>query len=665
MKLKKFIKECRENDVFKNLSIYIVSSWVLLQVVALVAEPVGLPDSTLTYLLIILLIGFPLYIYLLWKYQLTDNIKRKPLIDNKGNPIPGKFSKSPFQKIYFFFLSIISIVSIGVVAMVVDKKFVQGDVLKDIPTGDKIAVLRFDNNTGDEKYDIAGKMATDWIIHGITQNQLGQVISPEIIDDYSEILKASIIPSTETQVMTDYLKPSKIIDGEYYLNKNKLIFQCSITDEIMNKTLISFEPVECDLDAPLDCIEALKQRILGYLILEDDQILSLQEHPPNFKAYQLFNNAKNKYQNKEEFLKLLDLAIGEDSTYFEPKVYKIMYNYNKANYSTADSLLRQLSIKTGTYDRQQVLLNLYDALLKGDHKKAHVYQKKEYNITPFHMETNSNMMIISLQLVNRPEEIDSVFAEVDMEGWDLTKCNFCVERYKMKAMADIEFKRYEKAIALLKDFANEKELITLKNVLLRAYVRSENNQAADDLLASVPFTTSGNQWMYVNLFAAKEFIWMDKQNLANKYLDSIISELIKNEGDLGEDLQKLLAESLFYREDYAESEEVLKRILNSDPKLITINALLAIVHQKNNNKPAALDRLQALEDLREDYQYGNIDYALAQYYASVSDDENTIKYLMKAIAEGHWYETGSFQNDPLFKAYFETPAFKRVLKFWH
>jgi hypothetical protein len=638
---------------------------VLLQVVALVAEPVGLPDSTLTYLLIILLIGFPLYIYLLWKYQLTDNIKRKPLIDNKGNPIPGKFSKSPFQKIYFFFLSIISIVSIGVVAMVVDKKFVQGDVLKDIPTGDKIAVLRFDNNTGDEKYDIAGKMATDWIIHGITQNQLGQVISPEIIDDYSEILKASIIPSTETQVMTDYLKPSKIIDGEYYLNKNKLIFQCSITDEIMNKTLISFEPVECDLDAPLDCIEALKQRILGYLILEDDQILSLQEHPPNFKAYQLFNNAKNKYQNKEEFLKLLDLAIGEDSTYFEPKVYKIMYNYNKANYSTADSLLRQLSIKTGTYDRQQVLLNLYDALLKGDHKKAHVYQKKEYNITPFHMETNSNMMIISLQLVNRPEEIDSVFAEVDMEGWDLTKCNFCVERYKMKAMADIEFKRYEKAIALLKDFANEKELITLKNVLLRAYVRSENNQAADDLLASVPFTTSGNQWMYVNLFAAKEFIWMDKQNLANKYLDSIISELIKNEGDLGEDLQKLLAESLFYREDYAESEEVLKRILNSDPKLITINALLAIVHQKNNNKPAALDRLQALEDLREDYQYGNIDYALAQYYASVSDDENTIKYLMKAIAEGHWYETGSFQNDPLFKAYFETPAFKRVLKFWH
>jgi len=665
MKLKKFIKECRENEVFKNLSIYIVSSWVLLQVVALVAEPVGLPDSTLTYLLIILLIGLPLYIYLLWKYQLTENIKRKSLIDKKGNPIPGKFAKSRFQKIYFSFLSIISIVSIGVVAMVVDKKFVRDDVLKDIPAGDKIAVLRFDNNTGNEKYDIAGKMATDWIIHGITQNQLGQVISPEIIDDYSEILKASIIPSTETQVITDYLKPSKIIDGEYYLNKNKLLFQCSITDEIMNKTLISFEPVECDLDAPLDCIEALKQRILGYLILEDEKILSLQEHPPNFKAYQLFNNAKNKYQNKEEFLKLLDLAIAEDSTYFEPKVYKIMYNYNKANYSTADSLLTQLSIKTGTYDRQQVLLNLYAALLKGDHKKAHVYQKKEYNITPFHMETNSNMMIISLQLVNRPEEIDSVFAEVDMEGWDLTKCNFCVERYRMKAMADIEFKRYKEAIALLKDFADEKELIKLKNVLLRAYIRSENYQAADDLLASVPFTTSEDQWMYVNLFAAKEFIWMDKQNLANKYLDKIINELGKNKENVGEDLQKLLAESLFYREDYVGSEEILEQLLNSDPELISFNALLAIVHQKNGNKPAALERLQALEDLREDYQYGNIDYALAQYYASVSDDENTIKYLMKAIAQGHWYETGSFQNDPLFKSYFETTAFKRILKFWH
>ena len=142
MKFKKFFVECRDNEVLKNLSIYIVSSWVLLQVVALVAEPMGLPEDSLTYLLIILLAGFPLYIYLLWRYVLTDKIKKKPLLDQKGNRVPGKFAKSPFQKMYFSFLSVIGIIALGMVIMVLDKKFVHKTALPELKASDKIAVLK-------------------------------------------------------------------------------------------------------------------------------------------------------------------------------------------------------------------------------------------------------------------------------------------------------------------------------------------------------------------------------------------------------------------------------------------------------------------------------------------------------------------------------------------
>ena len=69
MKFRKFLKECQENDVLKNLSIYIVSSWVLLQVIALVAEPLGFTNKVVAYVLILLLIGFPIYIYAIWKIQ--------------------------------------------------------------------------------------------------------------------------------------------------------------------------------------------------------------------------------------------------------------------------------------------------------------------------------------------------------------------------------------------------------------------------------------------------------------------------------------------------------------------------------------------------------------------------------------------------------------------
>ncbi len=118
-------------------------------------------------------------------------------------------------------------------------------------------------------------------------------------------------------------------------------------------------------------------------------------------------------------MKLFEQAINADSTYFEPQIYKFLYYYNLEQYAIADSLLTSLLAKSGTHYRQQILLDQYEALLAGTLKRAHEYQKKEYNISPLHLETNSNMMIQSLQLVNKPKEIDSVYDEINMDGWDI------------------------------------------------------------------------------------------------------------------------------------------------------------------------------------------------------------------------------------------------------
>jgi len=45
MNLNKFLKECNKKEVFKKLSIYIVSSWILIQVLAITWEPLGLPKQ--------------------------------------------------------------------------------------------------------------------------------------------------------------------------------------------------------------------------------------------------------------------------------------------------------------------------------------------------------------------------------------------------------------------------------------------------------------------------------------------------------------------------------------------------------------------------------------------------------------------------------------------
>ncbi len=674
MKFKKFIDECRSKGVLRYLSVYIVTSWVLLQVVALIAEPLGFSQSVVAYILLVLLVGFPLYIYSVWKYQLVDTVEKKPLLDRTGTPMPGKFAKSPFQKAYFTFLSIITVIALGVILFIVRRNFpeksavlaVETGVTPTITSGKKIAVLEFDNNTGNAEYDIAGKMAVDWIIHGITQNKFGQVISPEIIADYSKILKSSVVSTSGNTLVTDYLKPAKIIDGEFFLNKNRLLFQCSIRDEIMDKTLISFKPVDCDPNSPLECIEALRERILGYLATEGNGKISLQGTPPSFEAYRYLENAKHQANNKnyKEYLRLLDRAIVADSTFFEPKLYKFMYYYNREQYELADSLLNRLNVKADVDERQQNILNLYAALLEADYKMAYEYQQKEYNITPFHLETNSSMMTLSLQLVNKPEAVDSIYREIDMQEGMLQRCAICPERLKIKALADIELQDYDQAINLLKEFSNLKGYAMLKKVILRAYIKSDNLEAAKKLLSDITLTNP-QEWMDIYLFASKEFLIRDNKELANPYLDKIIDDIVSTGNTDTKEKQIVLAEVLFLREKYPEAEAVLNELLEQDPSLIPQTALLAVVYQKNGKPDEAENQIKHLQGLKSKYQYGSVPYALAQYYAAIGKDADAMDYLAIAVAEGHWYETSSFQNDPFFKAYLKADGFQRVLNFWH
>ena len=74
-------------------------------------------------------------------------------------------------------------------------------------------------------------------------------------------------------------------------------------------------------------------------------------------------------------------------------------------------MLRKEAIKTSAKinKRQRNLLNFYEALLNGKHDDTYNSMKKEYNMSPFDLQTNKTMMAVALQFVNKPKEIDTIF----------------------------------------------------------------------------------------------------------------------------------------------------------------------------------------------------------------------------------------------------------------
>lgn len=65
--------ELRRRKVFRGIGYYLVGAWTLLQVAEVVVEPAGLPSWSLTALLYFAVVGFPLAVWMAWRYELTDH----------------------------------------------------------------------------------------------------------------------------------------------------------------------------------------------------------------------------------------------------------------------------------------------------------------------------------------------------------------------------------------------------------------------------------------------------------------------------------------------------------------------------------------------------------------------------------------------------------------
>lgn len=658
MKLKPFIQQCHQTDVFKMLSIYVVSAWVILQVLSIIWQPLGLPSGSVAFLIIILLLLFPIYIFLLWKIrilplQLTENLSTT---DPLEHPI---IQRKAFRNFYFSILGIITILCLFSAYLIAHNNFSPSkiDTASVEIQNDKIAILKFGNNTGSPQYDVVGKMASDWIIHGITQNNVGHVITQDLIDTYKVALKGKIKNENENTIIKEYLRPGKIISGNFYLKNGNLLFQALVIDGQTGKTLFSFDPTECKPENPLKCIDELNESITGYFITADKKHLMLQENPPKYDAYKFLLEAKNT-DDTDEYLLFLNKSILADSNYFEPKVLRVAHYYNAGRYEKADSLLNLIKPESYTNNRQLNLLNMYGALLKGDNRKVYKSVLKEYEIAPFDLITNKTAMVIALQFVNRPQDVPEIYTAIPMESLSLQNCEYCVQRIYVMAYANIELKKYNQAIALIENAQEEAEAKLMNRPLVTAYIRAGKVKALEQLLHKLNLMATPAEVQELYLQAGKEFILKNDRQKANEYFNIIINA----EGETVK--PQILAEAFFYKEDYANAAKIFKEIQVEDSNNAEELALLAICNFKLGNIVEAETNINSLENRRDAFQFGKVDYALAQYYGATQNETELYKHLLKAAASGHLYHWKFFKNDPLFKDYSNSEAFKEVMDFW-
>ena len=298
----------------------------------------------------------------------------------------------------------------------------------------------------------------------------------------------------------------------------------------------------------------------------------------------------------EKHLQLLNKSIEADNDYFEPKVLKVAHYYNTGNYLKADSLLKAIEPDSKNNKRQLNLLNTYRALLAGNNKKVYNTTLEEFAMAPFDLKSNKSTMVVALQFVNKPQDVEPIFKAIKMESMDIRNCQDCIIRIYVKALADIALKKYDAAMKLLEPVTEIFEETLLKKPLIAAYVRSGNDTKAAAFLNKFEMPNKLEIFQDLCLFTAKEYLLLGNIAKATDYLEKIIS-LPANTSE-----KSLRAKAFYFNNDYADAEKLLKELYTKSPENIDLLAKIAICSFKMNNEKQAEKYLKNLESLRGLYQ---------------------------------------------------------------
>ena len=126
-----FFTELKRRNVFRAGAAYVVTAWLLLQVVATIAPMLGITEATQRFVLIALVVGFPVALILAWIYELGP----RGLEKDSGAPTRGLGRKIDFV-----------IIGILVVALILSMT-IRPSVDEHVESS--IAVLPFTNLSGD------------------------------------------------------------------------------------------------------------------------------------------------------------------------------------------------------------------------------------------------------------------------------------------------------------------------------------------------------------------------------------------------------------------------------------------------------------------------------------------------------------------------------------
>lgn len=372
-----FFTELKRRNVFKVASVYLVTCWIILQIVAVISPALHLPTLFSTITTVILAIAFPFVCIFAWAFELTpEGLKRTHDVD-----INESIREQTGSKINYL-LALALVLALGVISYQNWIVTTADDSLER-----SIAVLPFEDMSSDK-----------------SQGYFGDGIAEEILNSLARLKQLVVISRTSSfnfkGSQTDIREIGKILNVNYVLegsvrkdrDKVRITAQlievttgAHIWSQTYDRELTSIFALQDELTFAIT--QALKLNLLPEQVVHEAGMTTIPE------AYELFIQGRElAYQRSSQSLKqaadLLQQAIKLDEHFYLAKaqlymVYDFAENYGgfaeSFRNTEAERLFWELMIapdfplKTLVIAKQAVNSNKYaisDTLFQQAYEKA-------------------------------------------------------------------------------------------------------------------------------------------------------------------------------------------------------------------------------------------------------------------------------------------------------
>lgn len=331
-KLSHFWKELKRRGVTRVLAMYAATAFIIIEAVDIILPRLGLPDWTVTFVIILLIVGLPVAFVLSWIFDITpQGVIKTPaaqeveMSDKSGVMQRRKLSISDVVIVLLF---------AAVVVLIYPKIFGKGEARAN--RGEiSIAVMPFKNMTGDTLYNIWQSGLQNLLITSLSNSEQLSVRQYEtmfnVLGKNAGVNYASLSPTMAGNA-AQKLDANTVIIGNMYKSEKHIRVTSNIMNPDTEEIYKSFEVQGVSEDDFFVLADSLSQIIKDYLEIKSlknevyFEMKSVYTESP--EAYKFFITGQNYYSflNYPMAIKDFRKALEIDSNFVSAMV-QLAYCY--------------------------------------------------------------------------------------------------------------------------------------------------------------------------------------------------------------------------------------------------------------------------------------------------------------------------------------------------